>query len=331
MARPRLTQQQRARIAQTRQNRRLRQSEQPADEHTTEATSQPGRVIIRHGQTVVVCNADRETILCSLRQHLDGIACGDHVRWQATESGKGVVIGVEPRSNVLTRPAFNGRDKPLAANITQLIVVLAPKPKATGYLLDQYLIVAAQLKIRAVICLNKADLLNTEQQAKFRTRFAHYTALGHPVIQISCKAPNGLQPLLALLDEQTSILVGQSGVGKSSLVNALSAEPTILEGELSGATGLGRHTTSASTLYQLTSGGELIDSPGVRSFRLGKLTRQMLEQGYPEIGALLGRCRFNDCQHQVEPDCVIQTSLANGEIHPERLTNYQHMAQPLSG
>ncbi len=328
MGRPRLTQQQRARIAQTRQARRLRQAEQPVDQPSVEVATQLGRVVVRYGQTVVV-DAAGESMLCTLRQHLDGIACGDHVRWQATEVGKGVVVGIEPRTTVLSRPAFNGQEKPLAANITQLIVVLAVKPKVAGYLLDQYLIVAAQLQIRAVICLNKADLLTPDQQAGFRARFAHYVQLGHAVIQVSCKQPGGLQPLRTLLAEHTSILVGQSGVGKSSLINALSSQSATLEGELSAATGLGRHTTSASTLYRLASGGELIDSPGVRSFRLGKLTRHMLEQGYPELSALLGHCRFNDCQHDSEPGCVVQTSLADGTVHPERLASFQHMVERL--
>ena len=328
MARPRLTQQQRARIAQTRQARRLRQADASVVQSETEAAEQRGRVIVRHGQTVVV-DAGGESVLCALRQHLDGIACGDHVRWQATEAEKGVVLGIEPRTNVLSRPAFNGQDKPLAANITQLIVVLAVKPKVSGYLLDQYLIVAAQLQIRAVICLNKADLLSLDQQADFRARFAHYAALGHLVIQVSCKVADGLQPLRALLVDHTSILVGQSGVGKSSLINALSAQSATVEGELSAATGLGRHTTSASTLYPLVSGGELIDSPGVRSFRLGKLTRPMLECGYPELSALLGLCRFNDCQHQAEPGCAVQASVAEGAVHPNRLASFQHMAQQL--
>ena len=328
MARPRLSQQQRARIAQSRQARRSRQVEQWMSHPTTDTAIQLGRVIVRHGQTVVVDSAGA-SVLCALRQHLDGIACGDHVRWQATEVRKGVVLDIEPRSNVLSRPAFNGQDKPLAANITQLIVVLAVKPKVSGYLLDQYLIVAAQLQIRAVICLNKADMLSSDQQADFRARFAHYAALGHLVIQVSCKIADGLLPLRALLVDHTSILVGQSGVGKSSLINALSPQSATIEGELSASTGLGRHTTSASTLYRLASGGELIDSPGVRSFRLGKLTRQMLESGYPELAALLGLCRFNDCQHQAEPGCVVQASLADGSVHPDRLASFQHMTQQL--
>ena len=326
MSRPRLTRQQRARIAQARAARQQTQSAASTD-LVRDSIQHSGQVIVRHGQSVVIRTPQGESILCVLRQHLDGIVCGDQVRWQATGADTGVIVALEPRTTVLSRPAYNGKVKPLAANITQMIVVLAPKPKPSSYLLDQYLIVAAQLSIRAVICLNKADLLTAAQQTHFRADFAHYAALGYPIIEVSCHTPGNLQPLMQHLAAQTSILVGQSGVGKSSLVSALSPESATIAGELSAATGLGRHTTSASTLYSLPNAAELIDSPGVRSFRLSKLTRQMLEHGYPELQALLGRCRFNDCQHRTEPGCVIQTHLADGTIHPERFANFQHMAQ----
>ena len=164
-----------------------------------------------------------------------------------------------------------------------------------------------------------------EGRSRFHERFAHYEDIGYPVIQISAKTEHGLDPLLEHLRDQTSILVGQSGVGKSSLVNALIPRQQVLEGSLSDATGLGRHTTSAATLYQLESGGELIDSPGVRSFRLGQLTRQELEQGFRDFAPFLGQCRFHNCAHLAEPGCAIRTAVEAGRIRTERLESYQHM------
>ncbi|MBT8428766.1 MAG: ribosome small subunit-dependent GTPase A, partial [Gammaproteobacteria bacterium] len=225
----------------------------------------------------------------------------------------------------LSRPGFGGQEKAIAANITQLVVVLACQPEPTGYMSDQYLIAAERIGVRGLICLNKADLLNEEARVRFRERFAHYESIGYPVIQISAKTEHGLDPLREHLRDQTSILVGQSGVGKSSLINALIPRQQILEGSLSAATGLGRHTTSAATLYQLDSGGELIDSPGVRSFRLGELTRQELERGFRDFLPFLGRCRFHNCAHLAEPGCAIRAAVESGQIMPERLESYQHM------
>jgi len=190
---------------------------------------------------------------------------------------------------------------------------------------DQYLLAAERIGVRGLICLNKADLLDEDGRSRFRERFAHYEHIGYPVIQISAKTEHGLDPLLERLRDQTSILVGQSGVGKSSLVNALIPRQDVLEGCLSDATGLGRHTTSAATLYQLDSGGELIDSPGVRSFRLGDLSRQELEQGFREFTPFLGQCRFHNCAHLAEPGCAIRAAVEAGQIRQERLESYRHM------
>ena len=268
-------------------------------------------------------------MLCVLRQHLDGIACGDQVRWHPVEQNQGIVVALAPRRNVLSRAGFQGQIKPLAANITQLIIVLATEPKPTGYLLDQYLVVANHLNITAVICLNKVDLLSATEQHTFCADFARYTRLGYPVVPISTKTNNGLHPLQAYLANHTSVLVGQSGVGKSSVINALLPQAA-REGNLSNTTRLGRHTTSASTLYPLPQGGELIDSPGVRSFRPGQFTQQMLEHGFPELQSLPEHCRFNDCQHQSEPGCAVQTALTQGHIHPERLASFRQMMRQLT-
>ncbi len=326
MSRRRLTKQQRARI----QARRRKVADQRAGallEGGGDVETLEGRVAIRHGRSLVVRGPHGEAVHCLFRQNLGEIVCGDRVLWQPVEGGDGVVVELLPRKTVLSRPDFSGREKPLAANITQLVVVLAPRPEPTGYLLDQYLVAAERMGVRGAICLNKADLLSDTERIAFRERFAYYEPLGYPLVQVSAKLAHGLDPLLDLLRDHTSILVGQSGVGKSSLINALLPDPYVEEGALSEATGLGRHTTSAATLYPLETGGEIIDSPGVRSFRLGPLSRDELERGFPEIHALRFQCRFSDCSHRHEPGCAVRQAVQEGRISPQRLASFHHLAR----
>jgi ribosome biogenesis GTPase len=331
MARRRLTDQQKARIAKIQERRRQRATVQVEHSLASAAAERQhtGRVVVRHGRNLLVRAADGRSVHGMFRANLGEVVCGDNVIWQQTGDAEGVVVAVLPRASALSRPSYNGEDKAIAANITQLVVVLAVRPEPAGYLLDQYLVAAERIGVRGLICLNKADLIDDAARRRFRQRFAHYEDIGYPVIQISAKTEHGLDPLRARLRGQTSILVGQSGVGKSSLINALIPQQTIEEGSLSEATGLGRHTTSAATLYQLDSGGELIDSPGVRSFRLGRLTRQELEHGFREFVPLLGHCRFHNCAHLAEPDCAIRAAVERGKIHPQRLASYQHMVDEI--
>ena len=327
MARRRLSDQQKARVAKIQEKRRRRAASQAEDSLAANAGSEQhsGRVIVRHGRSLLVRATDGSSVHAMLRANLGEAVCGDNVVWQRTANGEGVVVALQPRLSALSRPGFGGQEKAIAANITQLVVVLACLPEPTGYMSDQYLVAAERIGVRGLICLNKADLLDEDQREDFRRRFRHYEAIGYPIIQISAKTEHGLDPLRERLRDQTSILVGQSGVGKSSLINALIPRQQVLEGSLSAATGLGRHTTSAATLYQLDSGGELIDSPGVRSFRLVELTRPELERGFRDFLPFLGRCRFHNCAHLAEPGCAIRAAVEAGQIRPERLESYQHM------
>ena len=253
--------------------------------------------------------------------------------WEKTSKDpaihEGVVTALIDRKTVLTRSTFSGEEKPLAANVTQLIIVLAPQPEPSEYLLDQYLIAAERMGVNAIIAFNKSDLLTNEEHLALEQRFVHYNNIGYQVVFISTRNEVGLMPLMDKLRGQSSILVGQSGVGKSSLTNALIPELKLETNQLSEKSQLGQHTTSASTLYFLENGGLLIDSPGVRSFRLGDIDRSTLENGFVDLKPYLGHCRFSDCSHSSEPGCALQQALAEGKISAHRLENFLHMADKL--
>jgi len=333
MSRRRLTQRQRARI-QAIQEQRREQAARRAQQSIETAGERParnGRVIVRHGASLAVEDDQGGIYRCLTRQNIGHPVCGDRVVWQPVDAHSGVVTALLPRQSLLSRPDFNGHEKPLAANISQLVVVLAPSPEPSGYLLDQYLVSAETIQVRPLIAINKIDLLDRGEQAGFLRRFAGYPKIGYPLVAVSAREGQGMQGLIDHLKGQTSILVGQSGVGKSSLINTLLPRLGLQTGRLSEATGLGRHTTSAATCYHLPQGGDLIDSPGVRSFRLSHLSFQQLERGFREFRPYLGGCRFSDCTHTHEPACAIREAVEQGGILAERLEHFQHLAQGLAG
>jgi ribosome biogenesis GTPase len=286
---------------------------------------QTGRVITRYGVQVDVEDNTGTLHRCLMRQNLPPLVCGDRVIWQAGQNQTGVVVAVEPRQSLLERPDADNQIKPVAANIDQILVIAAPIPALDVDLINRYLVAAEMTSISPVLVINKIDLLQTHSLTKLKTRLKMYEDIGYRIIYTSCKQSHGLDELIECLQDKTSILVGQSGVGKSSLIQALLPEESLRIGDLSEASGLGRHTTTVTKLYHFPAGGELIDSPGVRAFRLGHVSAAQLVEGFIEFRPYQDHCKFNNCRHTVEPDCAIRQAVDDGEISAERYDSYERI------
>jgi len=326
----RLTQRQQARIQHSQDRRRHRATQsEPELGDASLGPEQTGLVIIPYGRALIVEDQDGRLQRCTVRQNLGRLACGDRVIWQASSAGDGVVTAVAERRSLLTRPDYRGQPRPVAANLDAVAVVLAPFPEFSEALIDRYLTAIAAIGVQGLLVLNKVDLLDPPALAALTDRLEPYRRIGYPLLLASSHTAHGLDTLQTWLRGRTSLLAGQSGVGKSSLIKALLPDREIHIQALSAATGLGAHTTSASTLYHLPGGGDLIDSPGVRSFELGEISPGNLDRGFPELAPYLGRCRFSDCRHDIEPDCALKAAVARGEVAPRRLDSYRQLRATL--
>jgi ribosome biogenesis GTPase len=289
-------------------------------------TGESGTVVANFGRQVLVENARGELIPCIISGRKLRPVTGDRVRWEPLDDhGKGLVCSIADRDNELTRPDRRGRTDVLASNITQVVVVCAPRPAPDLFLIDRYLAAAAFMGASAAVVLNKADLDSGSDLDRLRKDLEEYRRIGYPVLHTSAKQMDGLVPLREQLVGHVSILVGQSGVGKSSILNALLPQADILTGELSEASGEGKHTTTASRLYHLESGGDLIDSPGVRDYAPAAFGEADLTQGFVEFAEPARRCRFANCRHLREPQCGVIQAVDDGEICARRYESFKRL------
>lgn len=266
---------------------------------------------------------------CHLRANLPSIVTGDHVIWQDGEP-QGVVVAVKQRSSELCRPDNRGRLRPVAANIDCIVIVIAPQPEPHRNLVDRYLVASEYQGITPILVMNKSDLLDDNNRTDLLNLLADYQALGYDCLQVSAHSNDGMGLLSDRLDRITSVFVGQSGVGKSSLLNSLAPDADTAVGALSEAVAKGTHTTTTAQLFHLPNGGEVIDSPGIREFGLWHLEVDQIAQGFIEFRPHLGNCKFRDCQHRgTEPGCAIQEALARGELTQQRVDSYHHILQSL--
>ena len=283
-------------------------------------------VLVSYGAQGVVLLGSGERKRCKFRRKVGRPYCGDRVLVGKADDASLVVESILPRKNSFVRADERQRQHVIAANLDQVLIVVAARPLPSRDLMERYLLAVHSLGIEPVIIWNKIDLdISADDTAAGTHVLAHmpeYEALGYTVVRTSCKTAPGIDNLKSVLQHRTSILVGQSGVGKSSLINQLLPDLQIQTGALSTSTGKGTHTTTSTMLYQLTGGGNLIDSPGVWEYGIWKLTNDELAAGFIEFEPWLGKCRFNNCIHASEPDCAIKNAASGGYIREWRYQSY---------
>ncbi len=290
----------------------------------TNNTLMEGLVIKRYSRLALIEDIQGNRLRCSIRPDIHSLVAGDRVVWQSEGNNQGVILSVSPRTSVLNRPDARGVIKPVAANITQVMIVVAPIPEISWTLLDSYLIMAETLRLNACIVFNKTDLPCDEVKHQI---LSIYEPLGYSIVFISKQCADHDDLLAQSLNGQTSVFVGQSGVGKSSIISRiLPSELDIQTGEVSEHSNLGCHTTSNSCLYHLTGGGHLIDSPGVRELNLHDLPVRNITDGFREFRAFMSQCQFRNCNHLDAPRCAVQKALNEGLVSQARYDSYVKLA-----
>lgn len=279
-----------------------------------------GLVTASYGKRYGVEIEDGRQFSCVTRGKKTDLACGDHVMVKATDNFEGVVENTLNRTTLLYRSnAF--RSKILAANVTQAVIVIATIPSFYEELLNRCLIAAEAASIKVLIVLNKCDI-GDKQAALAKLKI--YADLGYEVLPLSAK--QDISELRAHLRGHSSVLVGQSGMGKSTIINALLPDIGVRTQEVSEVLDSGKHTTTAAHLYHLDANSNLIDSPGLQEFGLHHLNIEEIEQAFLEFRPYLGKCRFNNCKHLKEPDCALKLAVDAGNISVQRLAYFQTFA-----
>lgn len=280
--------------------------------------STTGKVVECFGRRVVVELAAGERRPAEIFGKKLQAVCGDEVTLDSQDK----VTAVLPRHSLLARTDSRGRAELLVANISLLGVILTEQPPADAYIADRYLAGAALAGIKSMVLANKSDLARNED---FTRLLGEYRQAGYAVLDVSAHTGQGLEELQEVLKDETALLVGESGVGKSTLTNALMQGTAQAVRALSTATGEGRHTTVSAALFNLPNGGRLIDSPGVRDYAPAPVSDAQVQFGWPEIVARRDACRFNDCLHLREPACAVIKAVADGEIAARRYESYKRL------
>jgi len=287
----------------------------PTGRSTPSGDALQGLVVATYRRHYAVTLPDGETLECVQKGRSLQIACGDRVD-VVRMAGGGAIESVAPRTSLLYRSdAF--REKLIAANVTQIVGVVAPGLGLDEELINRWMIAAESQGCRFVLAANKSDL---PDYSGLLARLAPIAALGYPVVELS--AVRDVTPFAPWLAGKHSVLVGQSGMGKSTIVNSLIPAAAIRVSEVSAALATGRHTTTATTLYPLPALGAdtwIVDSPGMKAFGLAHLEPADIAEAFVEIRPLLGYCRFRDCQHDAEPGCAVQDAVDHGRVAPHRV------------
>lgn len=295
-----------------------------------EAACLPGRVVAVHGLTSTVAAADGSEYQCAVRRllktlHTDlrhVVAAGDRVLFRPADNREGIIERIEPRHGVLSRES-RGRQHVIVANVDQLIIVAsAAEPYLKPNLIDRFLVSAEQGHLRVVICINKADLVDP---ASLQPLIGVYAQMGYTVLLASAHSGLGVDRLRNRLLGKQSVVAGQSGVGKSSLLNAVQPGLGLAVSTVSAETQKGRHTTTTARLIPLAGGGHVVDTPGIRQFQLWDMVPAEISGLYRDLRPLVSLCAFPDCTHNHEAGCAVKDAVADGWLDARRYESYLHL------
>ena len=319
MANRRLTDRQRRQIEQNAEKRR-------ENSLLGEGEDLEGIIIARFSKAAIVMDEQHEVHRCHLRPNLAHLVAGDRVLWQKNEQGAVVSTQLERQSEI-KRPDVRGQLKAVAANVDLIIIVIAPEPEPFGNLIDRYLVAAHLEGIETVIALNKSDLVASNPES--RALLNRYEAIGYSVIETG-PDDESTKALSDLLGEQTTVFVGQSGVGKSSMINRLIPDQELRVGALSESVLKGKHTTTTTEVFRRPEGGLIIDSPGIREFGLQHIAAEDIAPGFRDFQPFIDLCKYRDCKHLVEQGCAVLSALEMGDLSQDRYDSFVNIVNDIS-